>query len=235
MRFAAAEGLNVANLRVTSWNMFKGALEGWQGELDDLDAPNTLFLMQEALQGAALFGAMGAGQRWHFSPGYESQSGLSGVMTTAAVNAVERCRLKHKEPWLRSPKASLVTRYRLQNTSETLLVANIHAINFTFGTKAYERQLDDVVEVVRSHSGPMIFAGDFNTWSKRRQRILDGVISELGLQPVPYDISLIKQVFGNPLDHIYFRDLSLLQASVRATAGSDHNVLTASFDYTVGL
>ncbi len=230
----AIDGLPLSDLRITTWNVYKGAKAGWQGELSELGAPNSLLLMQEAMDGTAMLSGLGPDQRWHFSPGYETQSGLSGVATTASVNAVERCTLFHREPWLRSPKASLVTRYRLQNSNETLLVANVHAINFTFGTSAYRSQLRDVVALMRGHSGPMVVAGDFNTWSKRRQRALDGVLAELGVQPVKYNAERVKRAFGNQLDHVYYRGLELRSAEAKPTDSSDHSLLTARFDYALG-
>ncbi|MEL7451395.1 MAG: endonuclease/exonuclease/phosphatase family protein [Pseudomonadota bacterium] len=230
----AIDGLPLSDLRITTWNVYKGAKAGWQGELADLDAPNSLLLMQEAMDGTAMLSGLGADKRWHFSPGYETQSGLSGVATSASVNAVERCTLFHREPWLRSPKASLVTRYRLKNSSETLLVANVHAINFTFGTMAFERQLRDVVSLMRGHTGPMVVAGDFNTWSKRRQRMLDDVLAELGVQPVEYNAERVKRVFGNQLDHVYYRGLELRSAEAKPTNSSDHSLLQARFDYVLG-
>ncbi|MGB5326184.1 MAG: hypothetical protein WBN40_12275, partial [Pseudomonadales bacterium] len=89
----AIKGLPLSDLRVTTWNVYKGAMAGWENELADLDTPNSLLLMQEAMRGTAMLSELGPGQRWHFSPGYKTQSGLSGVATTASVNAVERCTL----------------------------------------------------------------------------------------------------------------------------------------------
>lgn len=230
----ARKGLPLSGLRVTSWNVYKGAISGWEDELADMDTPSSLLLMQEAMSDIAMLSELGPDQRWHFSPGYKTQSGLSGVATTASVNAVERCTLFHREPWLRSPKASLVTRYRLQNSIETLLVANIHAINFTFGTRAFGRQVSDLVQLIRGHAGPMVIAGDFNTWSNRRQRVLDNALAVLDVLPVQYDAERVTRVFGNQLDHIYYRGLALRQAEARPTDTSDHNLLTARFDYITG-
>ncbi|MEM9056430.1 MAG: endonuclease/exonuclease/phosphatase family protein [Pseudomonadota bacterium] len=234
-RLSASRALPTDDLRLTTWNVYKGAVSGWQGELGALASPNGVFLMQEALVGDDLMHALGAEQRWHFSPGYQTAAGSTGVLTTAAVNAIERCVLHHREPWLRSPKASLVTRYRLEGTSATLLVANVHAINFTFGTRAYARQLNDIVALLEAHEGPMIFAGDFNTWSRRRQRVLDGALAGLGLTPVAYKASRLKRAFGNPLDHVYYRGLNLREARAYPTSASDHSRLTASFAMPVAL
>ncbi|MGB5325774.1 MAG: endonuclease/exonuclease/phosphatase family protein, partial [Pseudomonadales bacterium] len=123
---------------------------------------------------------------------------------------------------------------RLQNSSETLLVANVHAINFTFGTRAFERQVSDIVKLMRGHTGPMVIAGDFNTWSKRRQRVLDTVLAELGVLPVQYDVERVKRAFGNQLDHVYYRGLALRHAEARPTDTSDHSLLSARFDYIIG-
>jgi endonuclease/exonuclease/phosphatase (EEP) superfamily protein YafD len=117
----------------------------------------------------------------------------------------------------------------LSNSNDTLLTVNLHAINFSFGIKAYSAQLDAAAKLIRFHQGPVIFGGDLNTWSKRRQRALDQLANELELIPVRFSPDHRTTRFGNPLDHLYVRDLTWQSAETRAVSTSDHNPLFARF------
>ena len=63
------------------------------------------------------------------------------------------------------PKSALYARYRLSNGSD-LVTVNLHAINFTLGTKDFQNQIEQLENAVKKHKGPLIIAGDFNTWSR---------------------------------------------------------------------
>ena len=69
---------------------------------------------------------------------------------------------------MHSPKA---TNYALPN-QQLLLSVNLHAINFTLGISDLKQQLDDAADIMRHHTGPIIFAGDLNTWSDERQQLV---------------------------------------------------------------
>ncbi len=79
--------------------------------------------------------------------------------------------LYHEEPWLQLPKSALWSRYQLSN-GEELAVINIHAVNFTFGTEDYEAQLKSLTDNLQKYRGPVVFAGDFNSWSEARFSVL---------------------------------------------------------------
>ncbi len=221
--------LNLERLRVANWNVYKGKRDGWHAEITDINHVDTLFLMQEAPHHEALHTSLGEQQDWRFAPGYHTGEVQTGVLTSAGVAPTLLCQLQHREPWLGTPKASLITRYPIADSGEALIVANIHAINFTLGTRAFARQISDVTAILREHEGPLILAGDFNTWNKRRLRIIHRQVSALGLQAVGFESKHVKRFLGYPLDHIFYRDLKLRQKSVRSVDSSDHNMLLAHF------
>ena len=68
-----------------------------------------------------------------FAQGYQRDQLSTGVMTASRIAPLAQCSLTHYEPWLKSPKATSITEYALQGTDNTLLVVNVHLINFTFG------------------------------------------------------------------------------------------------------
>ena len=58
---------------------------------------------------------------------------------------------------------------------------------------------------------------------------MNKLVGELGLQeaiPVP---DLRRTAFGRPLDHLYYRNLDLVEVSSPATDASDHNPIMARF------
>lgn len=130
---------------------------------------------------------------------------------------------------LRIPKSGLVSLYPLQGDPDGVLVVNLHAVNFELGMATFREQLNDLTALIHRHQGPVILGGDFNTWSDKRAFWLNKLVGELGLQeaiPVP---DLRRTAFGRPLDHLYYRNLDLVEVSSPATYASDHNPILARF------
>ena len=110
-----------------------------------------------------------------------------------------------------------------------MLVVNLHAVNFELGMATFREQLNDLTALIHRHQGPVILAGDFNTWSDKREFWLNKLVGELGLQeaiPVP---DLRRTASYRPLDHLYYRNLDLVEVSSPATDASDHNPIMARF------
>ena len=160
-----------------------------------------------------------------FVQGYVQNEIDTGVLTLARTPHLVHCQLLATEPWLRTPKATSVTLYPLAGSNASLLTINLHAVNFSFGVKEYRFQLEAAAELMRTHEGPVIFGGDLNTWSNRRQATLDAVTDELGLTAVPFSPDHRTSRFGRPLDHIYVRDLTWQSSETVQVETSDHNPL----------
>ena len=221
--------LDPASIQLISWNLLKGRLPGWADDLARVSESSDLMLLQEVPANKPMAGFLSDTWYWRFAPGFNSLQGQTGVLTAAVASDFRYCTAKHKEPWLRSPKASLVTFYELTAYGETLAVANLHGVNITFGVRAYRRQLEAVVEVLKAHQGPVIVAGDFNTWSKRRSDTADDLLGPLGLRAVDFDADGRIMKFGLALDHVYYRGLDLVGHKVHKVTSSDHNPIQANF------
>ena len=126
-------------------------------------------------------------------------------------------------------KSLLMSEYPFEDGS-TLIVLNIHAINFR-ENKRYYRELERFLERMNHHTGPMIIAGDFNSWNKKRIQKLHEIREELGLNTVPFkQVDKVKSFMGNHLDFIFYRGMELLEFSVDKDHGvSDHHPLFAQF------
>jgi len=187
-------------------------------------------LLQEAfLQGEFSHGIAGL-LRWDLVEAWQRGDAPTGVLTGSIAEPLRVHALEQREPMLRTNKSALITEYRIAGSAKTLLVANIHAINFTVDTRAFRRQLIAVADELDDHDGPVILCGDLNTWRAERHAIVDEIADALGLAEVAFN-GPRKQFRSFVLDHVFYRDLELVSSSVMPVASSDHNPLQATFRY----
>lgn len=217
--------LDPAHIHVVSWNIAKGSRTDWHEDLQHLTKNADLALIQEAKLEHSMHQVM-PDSCWAFAPGYRLRGHTTGVMTIARAETIHHRVHSHREPFTLLPKAALVTEYRLKNHDETLLVANVHAINFTPGTRYFQRQLHSVVTQLEHHRGPIIFSGDFNTWRGKRQRILQNLIDHLDLHAAAYEQDHRRHAFGFALDHLFYRGLHHKSGVVSRVFSSDHNPIS---------
>lgn len=225
--------LDPANIRVINWNIRKQLNPDSGEDLNSLSSGRDLILIQEASLREETINDVDATKHWSFAPGYRTNGAVSGVLTLSNIKPVTQCSFENIEPLLRSPKATSITEYRLAATNQTLVVVNMHAVNFSTGLKAFRNQFSQVVRALQDHSGPVIFSGDLNTWRKKRLLIVEEFAATLGLESIAFgdesgDDHRVK-IFGNVLDHIYVRGLSTIDSSTRSVTTSDHNPMSATF------
>ncbi|WP_087019491.1 endonuclease/exonuclease/phosphatase family protein [Thaumasiovibrio subtropicus] len=216
-------------LRLSVWNIYKGALPGWQEELDSLTAKSDLVLLQEASLHEDFRHYLDSKQ-WQvaMANAFSLFDQSAGVLNLSRVEALQSCAYLTTEPWLRLPKSALYAEFPL-STGEVLAVVNLHGINFTLGTEIYAEQLARLAQALSEHEGPIIVAGDFNTWRKGRQKIVEAFAEKLGMQHAQFGDDYRTRVLGRPLDHLFYRGLTLENAEAPETDASDHNPLWAQF------
>lgn len=214
-----------ASLEVLSWNIQKASNDGWAEDLANFGAGVDLAFIQEASLQALIPDAMGTDLHKVFAPGYSSGSRDTGVMTLSAGQPSTDCKLTAMEPWLRTPKATSIVEYPLADRDDRLLAINVHSVNFDLGMSSFQSQLEALRKVLARHQGPVIFAGDFNTWSASRQAAVDDFMSEHGLGSIAFEPDLRSRAFGRALDHIYVRGMQAEFAQVIPVTTSDHNPL----------
>lgn len=222
---------NQGQLRVLSWNIYKQNNAGWDMTLLDILQRTELSLLQEVslspsfinwLQQLDWFGQQASA--------FEVFDKSSGVFNLSKMLPKKVCAIFETEPWLQLPKSALFASYPL-SSGDSLWVVNIHAVNFTVGTEEFEQQLLELEQAVEQHTGPIVFAGDFNTWSEIRLSKVEQVMQTLGLVEVEFspDDRTKFAITGQPLDHIFYRGLSLKKAEVLTTSASDHQPLWVEF------
>lgn len=219
-----------AEFSIADWNIYKQEDDNWRRELTALIEENDLIILQEAKLSFLFAQLMEQHQlSWTQVEAFSVYNQSMGVLTASRVAPISVCKQAITEPWLRFPKSSLISYYPWAGSDEPLLVANMHMINFTLGVDEFTQQLEGVIAVIRQHDGPVIMAGDFNTWTNKRLDQLHLMTTSVELQKSVYQQDVRRTAFGNPLDDIYYRGMQQLNASSYETEASDHNPIVARF------
>lgn len=220
----SAAVLDPADIRILAWNVQKRDGSAWRSDFERLATDADFVLMQEA---SLDHRGIAAGHHSTFAAGYRTARRVTGVMTLSRHAPLASCSFTTREPWLGTPKSTGITLHALAGVDGALAVVNVHAVNFSLGLHDYRSQFARILEVLHDHRGPIILAGDFNTWRGRRLAVVSELARELGLEPVSFLEDERVRVFGFALDHIYVRDLVLQQSGTARVATSDHNPMTA--------
>lgn len=134
---------------------------------------------------------------------------------------------KEVEPILGTPKTILFNWIPIKDSSEQLLVINIHALNFVT-TKKFVSQLDQLEMELSKHLGPVILAGDFNTYTKQRFKILLALTKRQGMSLTVISNDHRRLV----LDHIFVRGLVVNSAYLLYEVdSSDHTPIKANLRF----
>ncbi len=221
---------NHGSLNVLVWNIYKQNRKTWEQDLSFYSQHAQLLLLQEANMTDDL-------RRWITEQGWDGAyvdafrvfGASSGVLNLSRYMPKLACAYTHIEPWLRLPKSGIFAHYALSN-GQTLAVVNLHAVNFTYGQKAYREQLESLLNALRKHNGPMIVAGDFNSWNQQRARFLKQALLALEMKEVYFQPDRrIKFMSDLPLDHVFYKGLGLQHAQAPQSEASDHNPMLVSF------
>ncbi|MCG7498409.1 endonuclease/exonuclease/phosphatase family protein [Vibrio sp. Of7-15] len=217
-------------LSLLVWNIYKQQKESWQSQLQELSTDVDLILLQEASLTPSLKSAIKqAGWVANLVRAFDVLDTSAGVLSLSRSQPSSACAHTALEPWLRLPKSALLSLFPL-STQENLAVVNIHGVNFTLGTEEYHAQLSELQNALEAHQGPIIVAGDFNTWSEDRLAVVRDQVGQLGLKEVSFtDDHRTQFLTGLPLDHIFYRGLELEKAEAPKSDASDHNPMIAHF------
>ena len=131
------------------------------------------------------------------------------------------------EFWYNTPKTSLISRYQIEGSQNILLLINSHALNYDWGSR-YKKQLLSLAEIIKKHQGPVLWIGDFNTWSDHREKICFDIALQLGLKRVEFlDDQRSTFMFGHAVDHIFLKDIEVGEVKVLADIkSSDHKPIS---------
>jgi endonuclease/exonuclease/phosphatase (EEP) superfamily protein YafD len=220
--------LDPDKIDVFVWNIHKNQHPDALGDLIDMAGDMDLVLLQEASLLHSPDGRLQNAAYWSFAPGFRTAESLTGVMTISTVQPLAHCFIQVQEPWLRTPKAISITEFALSGSDETLVVVNIHGVNFTIGVSDFEQQLEDIRIVIENHDGPVIVAGDFNTWNNGRVERLNNLSDQLGMTELMFAVDNRVTPFSHTVDRVLVRGLRVIDATTQVVDSSDHNPLAVT-------
>jgi endonuclease/exonuclease/phosphatase (EEP) superfamily protein YafD len=210
------------HLVLLNWNAHKLADKKFITDLVQLSADADIVTIQESMHSTRYEEIFLANFDFNFSFNMSfcnKEKQATGVMNMARFNIEANQTLvsPDTEPILNTPKVSGYSAIQVPNIG-TVHVINIHALNFNLGSK-FERHVDSVGAFIRTLQGPVIWTGDFNTWSGGRQKHLDKLAQSLGLSHV----KLANDKRNLKLDHVYVRGLEVISAELlNGFKSSDH-------------
>ena len=192
--------LTSSHFRLVNWNVHKGQDKGWQEDLARLSKQADFVLLQEATQHQNLNTFSTA----LFVSSFSFKDLLSGVKTFTKTQPEWYCGGGVAEPLIQIPKVASVMSFPLEKDASLLLI-NVHLINFEWGISAYLTQLEQLFSFVENHQGPIIMSGDFNAWNERRLNLVNNLMQKYGLDSVALSQDERVRFLGYPLDYIFTR------------------------------
>ena len=228
-----------ASITIVNWNAQKGKNPQFADDLKTIleqEAPDLVFLQEaktEIIEPRHMAGYFA--EAWTYPwPGGEA----IGVLTLSRVPArrVQPVPTKYREFGVAAPKISLVTEYPLPS-GENLLAVNVHLLNFErWSLKKITHQLEDLKAIMAAHSGPIVMAGDFNTWNQKRLALVKDVTVDVQLKevsdfPEGRKTGDMNSAFWNkilgveknlPLDRFFFNGFRPAETRILNFSSSDH-------------
>ena len=217
--------LAASRFHLITWNVHKGQDKGWQEDLARLSKQADFVLLQEATQHQNLSTFSTA----LFVSSFSFKDLLSGVKTFTQTQPEWYCGGGVAEPLIQIPKVASVMSFPLEKGNSLLLI-NVHLINFEWGISAYQTQLEQLFSFVENHQGPIIISGDFNAWNERRLNLINNLMQKYGLDAVTLSQDERLRFLGYPLDYIFTRGVKVVSATSEVVTSSDHNPLLVEFE-----
>ncbi|TYK66282.1 endonuclease/exonuclease/phosphatase family protein [Colwellia echini] len=227
------------NINILLWNVFKCKKTGWLEDFITLTENKDLVLLQEAVVNSPFDNHFNLSKQhqWIMARSFRDiQTNIeTGVKTGSTVATQDHyCSAsKHAEPISNTKKMLLKTVYPLcqlgqDNCERSLLVVNTHLINFVSFEK-FKDHLDQIFKTLANHKGPMLLAGDFNTWNRKRLKYFKSLALSFSLT----EVKMIRQPkvghLLQHLDHIYYRGIEITNVQVHTDINtSDHYPISLS-------
>ena len=217
--------LACSRFNLITWNVHKGQDKGWQEDLARLSKQADFVLLQEATQHQNLSTFSTA----LFVSSFSFNELLSGVKTFTQTQPEWYCGGGVAEPLIQIPKVASVMNLPLEKGNSLLLI-NVHLINFEWGISAYQEQLEQLFSLIENYQGPIVMAGDFNAWNEDRLNLVNNLMRKYGLDSVALSQDERVRFLGYPLDYIFTRGVKVVSATSEVVTSSDHNPLLMTFE-----
>lgn len=220
---ASKDALNPNHIKVFVWNIYKAKKKGWLNDFVQHGRDSDIFMLQEGDRSGPMEKA------FDYFPGYRFDMGYSfllrkkknyiptGTLIGSTVEPSEVLieRTEDREPIINTPKVNTIGYYPIEGTDKELLIVNIHGMNMA-GDEAFARHVDQCLEHIKHHDGPVVFAGDFNSKNQKRINHMIKGLHEQGLVPVLFrnDERRRSKFSRKIIDYSFVRGLEIKDAWV---------------------
>lgn len=231
---ASLSELNPKSIKVLIWNVLKGERRGWSKDFKKLTSDKDILLLQEGYLNPHMKETFHSMDNFQFDMGvsfiYKKDSDTrTGSLIGSRVKPTDVyfTRTKDLEPFIKTPKTTTYAYYPIAHSDKTLLALSIHGINFA-NHQAFVNHINQSVDLIKNHDGPVIFGGDFNTRTRKRTSHLKRLMTSLGLQEVSYrnDRRMRAVKVGAILDHVFIKGLLIRDSEVLGKIKtSDHKAM----------
>lgn len=225
-------------INVLVWNIKKGQEPFFKQDFQQLSKNKDLILIQESFLDDNMTNLFlnAKSLKWdnaisyHMRPKNYVPTGVSTASTTNSNN-ISIIRTEQTESLLGTPKITLITKYPIMGNDYSLMVVNVHAINFVRYT-TFEKEIYRIFDHIKLHKGPMLLAGDFNTWSNKRLHLLKKITTKLELNKIDFPIKSRSIKFGKFFDHAYIRNMKTIAVeNLNHIRSSDHLPLSFTLQF----
>ena len=214
------DSLNKDTIEVLTWNVLKFKRENSFSDFTKLSTKADIAFIQEAIHSVDLQKktAQSISMDWTFFKSFCREYGASGVQTGTryAQIEVDAVLAPNVEPVVNTPKVTGFSTVVI--SGQQVLLINVHGLNANKGLD-FEKHMDQIYDVASKFTGPIIWAGDFNTWNPVRMAYLKNKGQALGMNLLVPEIDNRKL----KLDHILVRGFKAKSVKILDTyQSSDH-------------
>lgn len=215
-------------IEVLTWNVLKFKRENSFSDLVSLAGKSDIAFIQEAVHSQDLQtnAAQSVSMDWTFFKSFCRDYGATGVQTGSRFPQVdvEAIIAPGLEPVVNTPKVTGFSTVKIQGVK--VLLINVHGMNANKGLD-FEKHMDQIYEVAKNFEGPIIWAGDFNTWNPVRTAYLNAKAKALNMTVLKPEVDNRKL----KLDHIIVRGFKAKSVTILENfVSSDHFPVRAELE-----
>lgn len=209
-----------SSISVITWNAQKYSDDRFLSDLQRVSETADIVLVQEALHSTQHQNEFSWNFPFHFSF-HKSfcmpNNHATGVINSARFELFNNLTFPSpdQELLIFTPKVSAYSQVVVNG--KLIHLINTHALNFNLGGP-FERQIYQIAKFISKLSGPVVWAGDFNTWNLPRKNYLTNITKALGMK----HLSPGKDPRRLILDHVFVRGLVASKTEVLLEKSSDH-------------
>lgn len=231
VRFSNGIATSTKNkIQILTWNVLKFKRPNSFTDFAYLSNQADVAFIQEATHSIDLQNktAQNVAMDWTFFKSFCRDYGATGVQTGSRYQQVQAEALLAPavEPIVNTPK---VTGFSVVEISGyKVLLINVHGLNANKGLD-FEKHMDQISNVAAKFEGPIIWAGDFNTWNPLRLAYLKNKAEALGMTLLVPETDKRKL----QLDHILVRGFKANSIKILDNyVSSDHWPVIAELEFS---